>query len=217
MNEVSKEVLFNLLGQTLILHPLKSIYWKEQEALIISDLHLGKAAHFRKSGIPIPAEIHYHDFRNMNVLVSKYSPKTIIFLGDLFHSDYNEEWTDFIQWIETQGKVRIVLVRGNHDVLDDSLYQLPNFEVMESWNLSPFLFTHETVDSDEYNISGHVHPAIRLQGSARQGVTLPCFYFDERSALMPSFGNFTGGYKIKPAKSSRIFAVAEDNIIALVG
>ena len=45
---------FSFQGQTLILHPAKAIFWKEKSRLLLADVHLGKAGHFRKVGIPVP-------------------------------------------------------------------------------------------------------------------------------------------------------------------
>lgn len=217
MNEDRSHVPFQLLGQSLTLDSAKAMFWYEKEMLIVSDLHLGKAGHFRKSGIPIPSKIHNDDLSNLSALISKYSPKTLVFLGDLFHSDHNEEWNDFITWLESYNEIKMVLVKGNHDIMSSEFYNLANFEIVDDWTIEPFHLTHIQIDSDYYNISGHVHPAIRLHGQARQGITLPCFYFAEQFAILPAFGNFTGGYKIQPAKSSKIFAVADRQIIDLIG
>ena len=53
---------YQLLGQNFSVHSEKGLFWEEQHALIISDVHLGKAGHFRKHGVPIPRQIHVLDF-----------------------------------------------------------------------------------------------------------------------------------------------------------
>ncbi len=103
----------------------------------------------------------------------------------------------------------MVLIKGNHDILEEGIYQSTNLKICDELKEGPFHFTHESVDTELYNFSGHIHPGIRLKGKARQGATLPCFYFEENSALVPAFGDFTGVYKIKPAKGSKIFVIAE--------
>lgn len=206
-----------LLNQTLMLSASKVAFWVEERMLIVSDVHLGKAAHFRKSGIPIPTEIHSQDLLKLDYLINKYQPVTVTFLGDLFHSDHNEEWSAFTVWLDRHKAIDTILVKGNHDILSQHAYELPNLKIIDEWQLGPFHLTHQEVKSNFYNISGHVHPAIWLTGNARQGLRLPCFYFTERKAIFPAFGNFTGGYAIKPAKKSKIYAVAEDRIIALMG
>lgn len=210
------EIAFSLKGQTLIIDVLKALFWKESEALILSDLHLGKAAHFRKHGIPVPARVHHMDFHRLNALMAKYQPKKVVFLGDLFHSELNDEWTDFILWTKDNPAVELMLVKGNHDILYPELYSGIEMDIVDEWITGPFHFTHKPTLSGYYNLSGHVHPGIKLLGSARQGVRLPCFLFSGQSGLFPAFGSFTGNYTVRPAKGDRIFAITDHTVIGLV-
>ena len=36
------------------LHPSGGVYWIDKKTLLLADIHLGKVAHFRKNGIPVP-------------------------------------------------------------------------------------------------------------------------------------------------------------------
>ncbi|CAN0202613.1 unnamed protein product [Chrysoparadoxa australica] len=206
---------FEYKGQQLILDALKAVFWKEESMLLLSDVHLGKAGHFRKHGIAVPMNIHEQDFKKMDFLIDKYQPKDVVFLGDLFHSDINAEWQSFIQWMHRKS-TRMILIRGNHDILPDEVYKTSKLDLLNELILGPFLFTHEKTTSELYNISGHVHPAVRLKGKAKQGVSVPCFYFSNRFGLLPAFGSFTGTYKIKPLKSDQVFAATGEEVVALM-
>ena len=46
----------DLAGETLHLLPDGAVWWASTSTLWLSDLHLGKAAHFRKHGVPIGSE-----------------------------------------------------------------------------------------------------------------------------------------------------------------
>ncbi len=201
--------------QTFVLSNYKAIYWVEHATLIISDVHLGKAGHFRKHGIPIPEEVHIDDFQKMNSLIEEFRPTRILFLGDLFHSESNNEWNDLVLWSNHHQNIDQILVEGNHDQLTKELYHSTSLKLFSSYTLGPFEFTHETCDSKSYNISGHVHPSIRLSGLARQSVVLPCFYFGKTFSLLPSFGTFTGNHLIKVKKGDIIFAVADEELIGI--
>lgn len=204
-----------LEGQHFILDPNKAIFWSDQSMLILSDLHLGKAGHFRKHGIAVPGDIHSRDLQRLDYLIDKYDPKTITFLGDLFHSDLNVEWEFFEEWMENQSCL-MILVKGNHDILPDEVYRSSKMEVHEELILGPFHFTHEKTASQFYNLSGHVHPAVRLKGRAKQGLTVPCFYFSQGFGLLPAYGSFTGTYKIRPRVGDMVFATTGDQVIALM-
>ncbi len=110
------------MAQKVILDARKSMFWVENRTLILSDLHLGKAGHFRKNGIPIPTEVHQSDLQIISSLIVEYEPLTVIFLGDLFHSEYNKEWGSFSTWLGQYLNIDMVLVRGNHDVLEEQDY-----------------------------------------------------------------------------------------------
>ncbi len=204
-----------LEGQHLILDPGKAIYWVDQFMLILSDLHLGKAGHFRKHGIAVPGDIHFRDLQKLDFLINKYNPREIVFLGDLFHSDLNVEWEFFDAWMDNHS-CKMILIKGNHDILSKEVYESSKMDVYDELTLGPFHFTHEKADSDRYNISGHVHPAVRLKGKAKQGLTVPCFYFSQGFGLLPAFGSFTGTYKIRPKVGDLVFATTGDQVIALM-
>lgn len=201
--------------------PEKAIFWKEEEILLLSDLHLGKAGHFRKAGIPVPAKVHQHDLERLGVLIRRYVPKKVIFLGDLFHSELNNEWWEFHKWLQNFKGTGFVLIKGNHDILSQELYKAENFEIAEKeLAISPFLLTHEPLTGKNakegfYTISGHIHPAVLLYGAGLQQISLACFYFGLHYALLPAFGKFTGFYKIKPKLGEAVFGITENSVLRL--
>lgn len=209
----------DLLEQELNLIPSKALFWRNEKILIVSDLHLGKENHFRKSGIPIPFGLHKNDLNNLDILIDEYKPTSLIFLGDLFHSEINNQWNEFSAWINDHSELPLHLVKGNHDILPDHLYQFQNLNVHnDSLTIEPFIFTHKpietAVDLQYYNISGHLHPAVTLKGNARQSVKLPCFYFGKNNGLLPAFGNFTGSSLIKINKEDLVYVTTGTSVIA---
>lgn len=206
-------LIHELLGQRLHLIPEKGIYWEEKQYLILADLHLGKAGHFRKSGIPVSDLIHSKDILTLDKLISSFNPEEVIFLGDLFHSDHNQGWEVFKRWIKSKAPLQFKLVLGNHDVLEEPNYRIPNLEVMEKLSLSPFDLTHIPEETELYNLAGHIHPAVRLTGKGRQSLRLPCYYFGERNGLLPAFGNFTGTAKINIKKTDVVYAIADKTVV----
>lgn len=204
-----------LREQTLYLLPEKAIFWKEKSLLIVADLHLGKAGHFRKSGIPVSDLVHSKDILTLEKLIQKHDPKEVILLGDLFHSEHNQGWEIFKRWLKSKAPLRFKLVLGNHDVLDASNYRIDNLEVIESLDIGPFNFTHIPEEHSLYNIAGHIHPAVRLTGKARQSVKVPCFYFGEQNGILPAYGNFTGTARISIEKTDDVFGVAENKVIKI--
>ncbi len=202
----------DICGQKLILLPQKAIFWQEASFLILSDLHLGKAGHFRKAGIPISGKVHEDDLRCLQQLVDTYQPKLVLLLGDLFHSEINLEWNDFRLFLQNNADQSFVLVKGNHDILPEDAYPEDNLKVHEeAWRCPPFYFSHHpqtTVPEGLYNLAGHIHPGYRLSGRAGQGIgKLPCFHFAEKGALLPAFGKFTGCVHVPKRQGNQVFLI----------
>jgi DNA ligase-associated metallophosphoesterase len=214
-------VSFNLLNQDLLLLPQKAIYWLQEKALIVADVHLGKVGHFRKAGIAVPRDMEQNELAVLSDLIFEHKPQKLIFLGDFFHSDMNSDWDWFILWRSQFSKLEIILVRGNHDIIDDSYYGQLNIILHDQLQVGPFLMLHQPLTGEDlkeaagYVFCGHIHPGISLAGKARQHITLPCFAFGARQAILPSFGKFTGRVAIRSNKTDKIFAIANDKVLVI--
>jgi DNA ligase-associated metallophosphoesterase len=212
-----KDLELQHLQQKLYLSPYKTIFWAQQHMLILSDLHLGKAAHFRKHGMAIPNSVHLSDFNRLELAIDQYKPKQVLILGDLFHSRHNKDWERWINWMGViKNKVgKFVLVKGNHDILEDNLYAAFDL-VVDTFTKPPYIFTHEKTKHESlFNLYGHIHPGISVKGKGRQSIKLPCFYFGKRHGILPAFGNFTGIYQISYKFDDQIFAITDNSVVKL--
>lgn len=207
---------FTIRQQVFQLSAEKAMFWKNTKSLLIADMHLSKETHFRKHGIAVPDGITQHNFFRLSALVNQFQPERIIVLGDLFHSGANASVALFAEWKKQFQYLPFQLISGNHDIMDLSVYDVLQIEMIgQEYCINNFILTHhpsETTD-DMYRISGHVHPAVRLIGKARQSLRLPCFWFGTHAAILPAFGGFTGMKTIAPLKDDTVFAVAEHEII----
>jgi len=196
--------------------PEKCIYWPSQRCLLISDVHLGKVDHFRKNGIGIPSKATLGNYHLLQHLIQTYSPERILFLGDIFHSTLNKDWLRFRSFVEANQFISFELVKGNHDILDNALFEEVFDQIYhEQLVLKPFLFTHDIVkDKELYNLCGHIHPSIRIKGKGLQSIRLPCFYFAEDHGILPAFGSFTGTYTLTPSSSDTVYVIAEDEVLS---
>ena len=207
-----------ILDEHFVLFPQKAIFWRSQSELLLSDLHLGKINHFRKAGIAVPSKANDHNLEVLLDVIALCNPKRIVCLGDLFHSHYNEEWEVFGEVVKHYSHITFELVQGNHDIMGNYQYARKNIHVHDSLVIGKFLLTHhplELIPEGMYNIAGHIHPGVLLRGKGRQAMTLPCFFFSDRQALLPAFGKFTGLARIAPKKQDRIYIVAEDKVMSV--
>jgi uncharacterized protein len=210
----------NIFDQTFLLSPDRCIFWEQEKALILCDLHLGKTGHFRKSGIAVPQGVFKEDMQCLFSLIQQFKPQQLIIIGDMFHSRSNKEHDFFLKWRNDLYSLPIHLVMGNHDILERAWYDTASINVIDKQlTLDKFVFTHDIEDcepcEDHYTFSGHMHPGISISGLSRQSLHFSCFYFTNMYAVLPAFSRFTGNFSIKPKKGEKVYAIVEKTLVKL--
>lgn len=206
-------------GQQFFLDPRRAIWWQEAKTLITADLHLGKVAHFRNNGFAVPAGLSDQNLRHMSELISEYQPARMLFLGDLFHSVFNEAWIDFSEFRAAFPEISFDLVRGNHDILKPTHYLDAGLTVHPEPLLEDkFMFSHhpqKDIPSELYNLCGHIHPGVILEGNGRQTMKLPCFYFSKNQGILPAYGSFTGAVPVSVVEGDQVFVIGEGTVFSV--
>lgn len=186
--------------------------------LILADLHLGKISHFRKAGIGIPLKAKNENWRVLNDLIEHFTPSSVYFLGDLFHSTYNNEWVELENFMATYLDIEFHLVLGNHDILNSTVYENSRINTSESCLIDQITFTHHPLEdppSDTFNFCGHIHPSVRLSGKGRVSVKLPCYYIMEHQMILPAFGVFTGTKNLEIDNATSIYGIVEGQMLKI--
>ena len=210
----------SLLGQHLVMLPDRTLFWREEEMLIVADPHFGKAQIFRENGIPLPAGITAGDFERLSHQIDQLHPRKLLFLGDLMHGriDRQKNLAKLVdRWRHRHKRVELMLAMGNHDLQSGGPPDQFRFDhVATEIIIGFFMFSHKPrFDSAFYGISGHLHPAVTISGKGRLKETLPCFCFGPRAALLPAFGGFTGSQVIRPKPEDRIYVIAGDEVVEM--
>ncbi len=213
MNKGAAEI--SLFGETIFLLPQKALWWPAQETLIVADVHWGKAGHFRRHGMAIPAHATAQSETRLSELVALTKPQKIIFAGDLFHSEHNAEVATFEGWAARHSGVELHLVMGNHDILSAAFYEKCRLQMhAESLSVPPFIIAHDALPAaGGLVIHGHIHPGIKLHGAARQTLAVPCFALDKKCLVLPAFGAFTGCFWLQQSAFSELYAVGGEEVI----
>jgi uncharacterized protein len=198
--------------------PDRAVYLAALDALLVSDLHLGKAETFQHYGIAVPSQINQGTLDRLERVCTQYRPRQLWILGDLVHgraglvAEVVDAWRQFLQ----RTQVEVALVAGNHDrPLQTTLDQLAVECRREAVALEGLILSHEpTGQGDCLNLCGHIHPCWRLRAGGDR-LRLPCFHWQpqHQQFTLPAFGEFTGGYDITLGGGEVAYVVADQAVV----
>jgi uncharacterized protein len=170
-----------------------ALFWPEQGALLVADLHLEKASSYALAGQMLPPYDSRATMEELATLIEKTSARAVWCLGDNFHDDGGEARLES----EAAGLLRSITehldwrwIVGNHD---PGLAAHWGGQVMEEMTVDGIVLRHEAEPQDRRpEISGHFHPKLRQVLRGRM-VSRRCFVRSETKLIMPAFGALTGG------------------------
>lgn len=207
----------------VVLLPGRAALLPASRTLLLSDLHLGKAATFRRAGIPVPEGSAQKDLSRLTALVARHAVQRLLVLGDLFHT--RSGCTDTVRHEFAAARARMagvecVLVLGNHD---RPLGKFPDSlgidAVVPAIDEPPFHFVHEpsaAVDAgrrDLFTIGGHLHPTVSIRSPSGDRLADRCFVAEASVLVLPAFGSFTGGHRVTPTDGMRIWIARDDGVV----
>lgn len=204
-----------------ILHPERALELPAERALVIADLHLGKALTLRAHGIPVPPGGTRDDLARLDRVLARSGAAHLVVLGDLGHSRH--AWdpralAPVLEWRARWPSLAITLVRGNHDRhAGDPPPALGIHVVDPPARLGHWALHHEPPAqhaNDTAALYGHLHPTVRIDGRGRQRVRLPCFVQRDGHLILPAFSAFTGAGAWHPRTTDRVWLIVEDEVVA---
>ena len=211
-------VAYTINENDFVLSPERVLFWEKQKTLIIADLHIGKTGHFRKSGIPVPQNVFKEDLQRLFTQILFFKAEKLIIAGDLSHSKSNKEIDLFTKWRNDLNGLEIILVNGNHDILEETWYREMRIETKDELDIDNFSFCHDPIEASvknnhHYTFCGHLHPGVSIRGRGRQFLQFPCFYFGTNVGILPAFSRFTGCVNVAAQEGENVFAIVENGII----
>ncbi len=209
-----------LAGARAVLLPDRAVWLPDDDAVLVADVHWGKAATFRALQVPVPPGTTRDDLQRLDAVLSVTNASRLVVLGDLVHARAGlsgRTLEALVAWRARHAHRSITLVLGNHDARAGRLpAALDVTTVDEGWPFGPFVLAHHPRDDDRgYVLHGHVHPAVRLAGRGRDRIVLPCFAFGPRRGVLPAFGGFTGVGVLEDEGFDAIHPIADGEVLAL--
>jgi DNA ligase-associated metallophosphoesterase len=203
--------------------PGRAVLMPASRTLLVADLHLGKAATFRRAGIPVPEGSSQRDLERLGQLVQAHEVRRLVVLGDLFHARSGctpQVFAEFASLRSRMPDTSVVLVLGNHD---RAVGRLPDTLGLDACipclDEPPFHFVHEPAtgvaasDRDMFTVAGHLHPTVTIRSPSGDRLADRCFVAEPSLLVLPAFGSFTGGHRIDPAESMRLWIARDDGVV----
>lgn len=191
-------------GAVLRLDKSGGVYWPDQRALIVADLHLEKGSAFAKHGRFLPPYDTAHTLDRLERLIERYRPRLVLCLGDSFHDQtagHRIAASDLQRLTALVRGRNWVWVCGNHDPLP--MHGIPG-ETVADWRSGPLVLRHEANADCTGDLSGHFHPTALVATRAHR-VRRRCFVHDDNRLILPAFGAYTGGLNILSPPIKRLF------------
>lgn len=170
-----------------------ALFWPDQKALIVADLHLEKASWFAMFGQMLPPYDSQATVQRLARVVADTGAERVWCLGDNFHdSDGVHRLTASVRALLGQltGALDWCWITGNHD---EHLPQGMGGRILTEAEAGGLVLRHRADPQEERpELSGHFHPKYRAHARGRS-VTRPCFVASARKLILPAYGALTGG------------------------
>jgi DNA ligase-associated metallophosphoesterase len=207
----------------ILLLPGRAALVPASRTLLVADLHLGKAATFRRAGIPVPEGSAQRDLERLGQLVRDHDVRRLVVLGDLFHAKVGctpQVFTEFVALRSQIADTAVVLVLGNHDRAIGRLPASLGIDAcLPSLDEPPLHFVHEPAtgvtasDRDLFTVAGHLHPTVSIRSPSGDRFADRCFVAEPRVLVLPAFGSFTGGHRVEPVEGMRLWIARDDGVV----
>jgi uncharacterized protein len=185
--------------------PSGALFWPDERALVVADLHLEKGSSFAVRGVLLPPYDTAATLARLGRLIERYQPRRVIALGDSFHDGGGPARVaadDRAALRALQRGRDWLWVAGNHDpdppgdVGGDCAAMLA---------LGSLVFRHEPSSCETAGeIAGHLHPSARVAVRGRS-IGRRCFAADSRRVVMPAFGAYAGGLNVRHQAFAGLF------------
>jgi len=175
----------------------RALYWVEQRALLVADLHLEKASFFARGGQMMPPYDSRETLERLAHALRLTGARRVFCLGDNFHDAGGPDRLDPHAAGMLSALTRAtdwVWITGNHDIKGAAPQSPapPGTHLVEA-ELDGIVLRHEALAGElRPELSGHFHPRLRVVQRGRT-IRRPCVVASDTRLVLPAFGTLTGG------------------------
>lgn len=185
-------VPFSFAHQEFRLGASRALFWAEENALLVADLHLEKASFFARHGQMLPPYDSRATLERLAEAVKETGARRVYCLGDSFHDSAGVDRLESYAAGMLDALTRVtdwVWITGNHD--EDA--RAPGGTVVDELCSRGLALRHIARKGEQgCEVSGHFHPKLRVKVHGRS-IARPCAVASENRLILPAFGALTGG------------------------
>lgn len=185
-------VPFSFADQEFRLGASRALFWAEENALLVADLHLEKASFFARHGQMLPPYDSRATLERLAGALRETGARRVFCLGDSFHDSAGVDRLEPHAAGMLDALTRAtdwVWITGNHD--EDA--RAPGGSVVDELAVGTFSLRHiARKGAPGAEISGHFHPKLRVHVKGRS-IARACAVASENRLILPAFGALTGG------------------------
>lgn len=192
--ESETATVIRFAGQRLVPLVSGALYWPQENALLVADLHLDKFGAFARRGSLLPPYDTALTLRKLEADLKATGATEVIALGDSFHRDESHEHlidADRLRLVALIGAAHWTWISGNHDRAAHGLGGtcVPGLE------RGGLTLVHEPKRNGGGLVAGHLHPAAQIAINGRV-TRRRCFVHDGETLVLPAYGAGTGAMNI---------------------
>lgn len=189
------------LSRNVFISDLYCIYLSDENAAVISDLHLGFEEEMNLRGLFLPKLQRDHVEHIVDQIIERYAPSKLIINGDFKHEfakNLPQEWDDVIHFVDRYRKqLDLIFVRGNHDNYLLTMLARRGIELLDAYETESYYVYHGDRDRGlkKLTILGHEHPALILRDTVGGTFKIPAFVYNEKDGVLitPAMSFFSSG------------------------
>ena len=194
---------FEFCGSEFRLAGPRALFWEQENALLVADLHLEKASFYATTGQMLPPYDSRETLERLAALVKQTGARRVYTLGDNFHDAGGAARLEPHAAGMLDALTRsldFVWVTGNHDGPSNSDNDRGDIggTFVEELDLAGMVLRHQALAGEvRPELSGHFHPRLHLTVRKRH-IRRPCTVVAQGLCgagrmILPAFGSLTGG------------------------
>ncbi len=198
--------------QDFEMHPSKTLFWKNEKTLIISDL---KTEVNGKNGIwsDVKRKAIESNFQQLYDLVHFYEPESIYFIGNLFKVEDQYEWVRMNILMERFRNIEYHLINDDEPgkMMMGSFNKIRINELIVKGNI---VISHKPLTelNGSINICGYINPCFRYKRRRLTSARCSCFVFSHNHFFLPSFNKSPAMNYFEPGNDQRIYCIKGNKI-----